>query len=70
MKTLSLQKMENVEGGRRFLGITSCGWSIIGTVAVTGIAAFATAGLGGFLVGKFVGTAAIISSCGNYDWDP
>ena len=67
MKTLSLTEMENVEGGRRFLGITSCGWSIIGTVAVTALAATATAGLGGFLVGKFLGTAAIISSCGNYD---
>ena len=66
MKTLSLIEMEDTHGGRRVFGISSCGWAIIGTVAVTGVAAAFGGPLGGFLVGKALGTIGVIASCGSY----
>ena len=64
MKTLSLNEMESVSGGRLSWG---CGFAIAGMITATAGAAFVTGGasLAIFLIGKSIGIGGLVTSCRN-----
>jgi len=64
MKTLSLNEMESVSGGRLSWG---CGFAIVGMITATAGAAFVIRGasLAIFLIGESIGIGGLVTSCRN-----
>ena len=64
MKTLSLNEMERVSGGRLSWG---CGFAIVGMITATAGAAFVTrdTSLAIFLIGESIGIGVLVTSCRN-----